>query len=538
MTERSLEPVSPTPPAAVARWVAIALLAAGAALRLIQYFGRASYWLDELPLARMIESFSMARLLTQPLKFQQSVPPALLAIEKLMQSAFGAGEYSLRFVPLAASLATLVLLRRLLGRLELSAAGIVAGCALAAFSPGLIFYGAELRQYSTDVCCAAALALLAVGDLHRKSPGASLFAAAAAAPWISNQSVFVVCGIAAVFAAGAARRRFRNSGRTIAFVLVALASAAAATLVARALISPGTMAYFREFWIAGFPPRPLRFGSVRRWLVDAFTGFWTIFLQFPLPKVGLSLFVAGVVSRIRKPGVLAILLLPGVAALAAASSRLYPFEQRSIAFLAPATIVLCAASLDWLARAGRRTGPATAALGAAVVFALAAVALARHHPFAERQATRELLVELARIRRPGDAIFVDSGARQAFGFYGPRAGLSLEGVTPGPCTAPSPEKFEKALAPLEGRPRVWLFLSDLLPTHQFDELLDGYLPGRGRRLFTLVGEPRHPNTRIILLDLSGAPQPRRPPRRPAAQVVHRHKWCVGGPQVPDPEFVP
>ncbi len=537
MTERALEPVFPPWPAAVARRAATALVAAGAALRLIQYFGRASYWLDELPLARMIERFSMARLLTQPLKFQQSMPLALLAIEKLMQSLFGAGEYSLRLAPLAASLATLVLIRRMLSRLRVSDWGVVAGCALAALSPGLIFSGAELKQYSIDVFCAAALGLLAIEDLGERRPGPALFAAAAAAPWLSNQSVFIVCGIVAAFAADGARRGFRGSGRTIVFALIALASAGGATLVARALTTPGTMEYFRQFWIAGFPPRPFHFRSFRGWVYDSFPEFWTGFLQVPLPKIGLGLLVAGIVSRIRKPGLLTILLLPGVAALAAASSWLYPFEQRSIAFLAPATIVLCAASLDWLARAGRRTGPAAAALGCAFVVALAAAGLARHHPFADRQATRELLVELARLRQPGDTIFVDGGARQAFGFYGPRAGLSLDGVIAGPCHGPTVEAFENTLAPLQGRRRVWLFVSELVFTHWLDRILDDYLPGRGRRLYSLFGRTDQPNTRIILLDLSGAPQPRRP-RRPAARVLHRHKWCVGGPQVPDPEFVP
>ncbi|MGH9441964.1 MAG: glycosyltransferase family 39 protein [Thermoanaerobaculia bacterium] len=524
--------------ASAARWASLALLGAGAILRLVQYFGRASYWLDELPLARMIERFSTVRLLTQPLRFQQAAPPGFLAIEKLMQKMFGTGESSLRFLPVAASIATLVLVHRILRRIPVSDWSVAGGCALVAFSPGLIFHGVELHPYSTDVACAAGLALLAVKDLPRHRPSVALLAAAAAAPWFSSQSVFVVSAIALVFVGDAATRRFRGSGRALGFAVVALTSAAAATLVSRALITPRTLSYFREFWGLGFAPPVFRVALFGEWLGGAIRGFWTMFLEFPAPRVGLALLLAGILSRSRNPGVLAVLLLPAAAALAAASFQLYPFQDRAVAFLAPAAIVLSASSLDLLGFFAGRVREVARAGGFALLAALALIGLARHHPFSERQATRELLKRLARLRQPGDSIFVESGARQAFAFYGPPAGLTLDGVTLGPCRGPGPRAFAESLAPLAGRRRVWIFEADLLPSNRADKFFDAYLPGRGRRLFAMAGEPRHANTRVLLVDLSGKPRSNWPFDQPAESHPRRRPSCVGGPRVPDPEFVP
>src|ERR1700722_15165595 len=103
-------------PFAIAWWSVIAL---GAGLRLWQYLGHASQWVDELGLSRSIVELPLSRLLVGPLPFGQVAPPGFLVVEKAMAAIAGADDFALRFLPLAASLVALLLMLRLASRLRL-----------------------------------------------------------------------------------------------------------------------------------------------------------------------------------------------------------------------------------------------------------------------------------------------------------------------------------------------------------------------------------------------------------------------------------
>src|SRR5215510_14500552 len=87
----------------------LALLGCGAVLRLWQYFGNASFWLDELALVRNIVDRPLSELLLQPLAYSQIAPPGFLLIEKGLLTFLGNHEYVLRWFPLLCGLFSLVL---------------------------------------------------------------------------------------------------------------------------------------------------------------------------------------------------------------------------------------------------------------------------------------------------------------------------------------------------------------------------------------------------------------------------------------------
>ena len=78
----------------------------------------------------------------------------------------------------------------------------------------LIYFGAQMKQYSTDVLCTTALLLLGTRWLAGRDPRAAwhLGIAAAVFVWFSQPSVFVLTGIILTLALEEARRHHRESG--------------------------------------------------------------------------------------------------------------------------------------------------------------------------------------------------------------------------------------------------------------------------------------------------------------------------------------
>jgi hypothetical protein len=79
------------------------VLLAGAALRLWQYAGNASLWLDELALARNIVDEHLGTLLAGRLDYNQVAPPGFLFCEKIAATLLGPSEAALRLFPLLCS---------------------------------------------------------------------------------------------------------------------------------------------------------------------------------------------------------------------------------------------------------------------------------------------------------------------------------------------------------------------------------------------------------------------------------------------------
>src|SRR5436305_6275455 len=93
-------------------------------------------------------------------------PQGFLLAEKLATQALGPSDQALRLVPLLCGLAALPLFV-LMARHLLRGPGLVLGTALFAFSPSLILYSSEVKQYASDLAVTLALTALALSLVRR-----------------------------------------------------------------------------------------------------------------------------------------------------------------------------------------------------------------------------------------------------------------------------------------------------------------------------------------------------------------------------------
>ena len=172
--------------------VAIAIIALGIVLRVVQYVHNRSLWADEVLLALNISQRSLTDLFVS-LDRNQVAPFGFLLVERWIVLLLGNGERALRLIPLVAGLAAVPLFwalsRRVMDR-------TAARGALAMFSLAqpLIYLTSEVKQYSTDICVAIVVMWLALLVADRRPTRREVVTGAvvgAAAGWISHPAAFV-----------------------------------------------------------------------------------------------------------------------------------------------------------------------------------------------------------------------------------------------------------------------------------------------------------------------------------------------------------
>ncbi|HEY2909403.1 MAG TPA: hypothetical protein VGI99_04110, partial [Gemmataceae bacterium] len=180
-----------TSPAAIA---VIAFL--GIALRGAAWLNDRNLWIDESMLSLNLVERSPARLL-EPLDWNQGAPVGFLLAVKTTIATIGITERSLRLVPMFGSLLGIIGFAWLALKFLPRPAATIA-IALFSFSPFLISYSAECKQYATDAAIAVGLFACAASLLHGEGGlrrWAVLAAAGAMAVWFSHPAAFILGGI-------------------------------------------------------------------------------------------------------------------------------------------------------------------------------------------------------------------------------------------------------------------------------------------------------------------------------------------------------
>lgn len=477
------------------------VILAGAALRLWQYFGHTSLGIDELALAESVLHRPFGALLTRPLAFDQIAPPGFLALLKGTTAVFGQSELALRLVPLICMLACLPLFAAVARRV-LSGWAAVFATALFAAGAHFIRYGAEVKQYSTDIVVSLVLTLLALRLLEESSRRPFLIAGLVGMTvvWFSQAAVLVLAGLGAALALNALHRAGWRGLRQLVPTLVLWGTGAVAAIAASYYrMTPASLAYAKRYWSEGFVPLPPRSVKDLLWLPEALLDFWrSTGLPYPWEKLFLALtIIGGVALWMRRREDALVLLGPVGVALAAAAARQYPFGGRLTLFLSPAFLLCAAAGAHFVvdAFAGVRVPRVVTAL----LLALPPAIGFAHQPRVQfLEQTRPLLVRLAASRREGDAVYVYYGARRAFAFYAPRTGVEAAGVILGNCHRGDPRSYLRELDSLRSRARVWIFFAHTVQELDEGSLIRAYLHeiGRQREVF------KTPGAALELYDLS------------------------------------
>ena len=198
--------------------LALALVLAGVAFRLISYFWNTSFHYDEGWLIQNIQDKSFAELLG-PLRNDQAAPVVYLWLLKLLYMVGGLSELLLRLPSILAGVGGMLLLWPL-ARRALRPEAVVWAIVLLAVSDNILIYTARVKPYTIDALATTVLLYMAV-RLKDASPLKyilTLGAIEAGLFWISYPSCFVYGGVAVMgFVKLLGSRRWRD---WVGFLLV------------------------------------------------------------------------------------------------------------------------------------------------------------------------------------------------------------------------------------------------------------------------------------------------------------------------------
>jgi len=472
---RGLERLAASPGAVAA------IVAAGVALRLVQYAANGSLWVDEAVLARIV----VERPVTQAMPPGQVAPLGFLLVEKAIVRLLGNHELVLRLFPLLCSLAALALLPRLAARV-LTGLGRPLAVLLFALGPGLVWYGPQVKQYASEMLASLAIWLLAVDVVDQ---GLTvewawwLGAAGVVAACFTQAVVFTLAGVGLALAVIAVRSGQRDAVPALA-VLAGCWGAAVAftTWVSMTTLAPAYRAYLNAYWAGAFMPLPPRTLADLLWPFKRSAmlyGELLLSYHYALAPFFLVLALAGVWSLARRcPAVALVLFLPVALTMAAAAARLYPFAGgRENAFLIAVYVLATAEGTEYLRARSRLGGHALVA--AVVGVALYALATSRFPYLPEH--LRPALAGMRARWRDGDVVYVYYGSEPAFRYYAPGLGFTRADYVVGRCARTDPRRYLAELDRLRGRRRVWIVLThdDLFNEKQ---VIFGYLDRIGRRV--------------------------------------------------------
>lgn len=323
-------------------WIGLSLVLAGVILRLRQYLVNRSLWLDEAMLANNILGRGFAGLF-RPLDNDQGAPVGFLLVQKIVTLLFGDSEFALRLFPFLAGCLALVLMFLLARKISNAFASNLA-LALFAFSPALIYYSSEVKQYSFDV--AIALALILVFLKFTKNDTILLAIAGAFVIWFSHPALFIIAALGLTLFVQAVREKDKH--KIIPLLVVAFVWAVSlGALYLVNLRQLSTHQFFLDYWSAGFIPHD---ASAPAWLVNSlrapFTDLLGLQLLYLFSGLLCLLGMVGLTRRLPRFGLFLLLVL--FLTLLASALTLYPFAGRMILFLAPIFLLFLAEGVDLL----------------------------------------------------------------------------------------------------------------------------------------------------------------------------------------------
>ncbi|HEY2584405.1 MAG TPA: glycosyltransferase family 39 protein [Tepidisphaeraceae bacterium] len=503
------EPANSAPlhvdPAQRARRILLWLMLLGAALRILRYLADRSLWLDEAYLANSILTYSFKQLLTRPLMHWQAAPAGFLLLQKLAVTLFGGSEYALRIVPLLAGLASIPLFYGVIRRC-LTPTGQVLAMGLFVLLDPLIYYAAEAKQYGLDVTVTLAIlwaALRVREDRGNVKRMVALAIIGVVGIFCSHPAVFTLTGAGIVLSFDPLRiRSLRLDGRArllpsrglraspgsagaspshsnrdlsterppiLGLLLVGLvwlaAFAADYVLSLRPLMHHAGLA---AYWAADYMPcEPLAATKWVGWeLYQLYAGYATMWL--PLVDTAILATLIGFIPIWKQDrSTLALLILPLVLTLGAATVHAYPFGSRLVLFLVPSLVVLIGAgsALIWESVVPRRRY-----IAALILLSILLPTAARDAFYVvvpqRREEIRPVLAYIRDHKRPGDSLYAFYISKVPFHYYADRFGLSpnrmgladMRTIIGQPGDR-DPSLYRADLARLRGKGRVWVLIT-------------------------------------------------------------------------------
>jgi 4-amino-4-deoxy-L-arabinose transferase-like glycosyltransferase len=383
--------------AEIVRRATVGFLVLGLGLRLFRYLADFPLWCDESRLAANLIDLTQGKgSYFGPLRYAQTAPVGFLLLESLVIRLLGFSTWTLRLVPILCALASVLLFRRVAGKV-LSGSALLFAVAIYSVSWWPLGFASEVKPYASDALIALGLMALALQWLGRPERAGWMWALAAAsvlAVPVSFPSVFVIGGVCLALAPAVMRRR--TVGTLAASLTLLIAPAATfAVLTPMYQIRPVVREYLDQYWADAFPPmtEPLRLIG---WLLETHTG---MLFAYPIGapfggSVLTAVFVvvgARVLWRRGHRELVVLCIAPLGICFLAAVLREYPYGEkaRTMQFFMPAVCLLAGQGLTTLlnrvSRPERRQRLTRAALAGCVALAAVFVVYTVVHPYKLRR---------------------------------------------------------------------------------------------------------------------------------------------------------
>jgi hypothetical protein len=449
--------------------LAIIIGALGIALRMRQFAVNRSLWFDEAALALNIVNRSPFELLHQ-LDYSQGAPIGFLLAQKLLITLLGGTDIVLRLLPLAASIATVPLMWKVLNAYAIAPDRRTSLLALWLFavSQPLIWYGSEAKQYSSDVLAALILLALAHACLTRQAtPRHLLYLAIAGilSLLISHPSLFVIVGITTGLAAAEFSKKDWGALRRVAAMAVALA--VSATILYVLLLRPlASNKILIDYWRGSFMPMP-PWRDVA-WFPRMFSAMLTNPLGLPFPLISAGVILIGCIALVLRNWQFALcLMVPFLAALAASQFQKYPMSGRLLLFVVPIAYLLVAEGVmgvhwllsHWFHRWRWMAAGIACLLMGMLVYSPTVLAF-RMALYPDRG--EDIKPVMSYVRQgwsEGDFLYVYYGAAPAFRYYAPFYGIGRSAFRIGVAGRKQPARYIRDIERVRRHKRVWFLFS-------------------------------------------------------------------------------
>lgn len=402
----------------------LAICCFGFLLRAIEFFLNRSLWCDEALLACNFLDRDFAGLL-KPLQNNQAAPVAFLWIEKAIFMSFGKTDFALHIFPFIISIVCLLLFVRLATRVIGKNFAALVVMFLFATTIFLLRYTLEVKQYQGDMLVTLYFGnrLLTCIDYRRKRFLAEMCLAGIVAVWFSNIAVIVL------FSAGVyiLHQQFLKT-KKISFAWLPVFAAwiiSFAVYFYYFIYNHPTEAVMLQFWQQNFPPANIFSTAFVLWLANAYQ--MIVFALIPFVSIYNPLFylyiifaVAGTVEMYRSgKKILILCLLPVCLHLLLAFLHKYPVADKFLLYLFPWLYILLGAGLLYISRMVKGKAFLQSlffyAVSGCIIF-LALLDLYIQYPF-RLQEIKESIVFAEKNCPPGQSVFINDGAKEAFRFY-------------------------------------------------------------------------------------------------------------------------
>jgi hypothetical protein len=443
----------------------VVIIAFGFCLRASKYLPAFSMRGDELAVTLNLIDRSAIDLMTRPLDYEQAAPFAFVLLIKALITLFGPSEYVLRLVAFVAGCASLAVMYNLLTK-TVGRYGNLFALAAFAFGSYLIYYSAELKQYSTDVLLALILLLAFHEHLSRQTTARDFVVLAALgtlALCLSYPALFILAALGITLFL----HYWRDKKRLLWVMLTGALWAGTFLVLYVTLLRHQTQdAYLITFWdnLLSFMPMPP--WQELSWFPKALSGLFfvvaglasSLLLVIPLYCFGLW----GFWGERRWQWALVLALPVGLNILVSGFQK-YPFHGRLILYLIPLIFIVLGKGIDVLLSLLPNRAIASVVFAALLVLLLKPViATTNSYLIARDYLQDDLKPALAFVEannQEGDLIYVYHHIEQPYDYYAPAYHLEGLPVVIGQNNSADAKKYQEELSSLPRGQRIWFLFS-------------------------------------------------------------------------------